>query len=817
MNITKIYLSGYKPLLLNSIDTITIECVQQIQIILGTNGSGKSSLLRVANLLPATCQDFKDGGIKQIWAEHNGHSYEMISLLKNGGKHSFYRDGNEVLSMVPATVLREHINTEFNYTPLVHKLLIGELRFTEMTSAKRREILTLISPLDLQYALSLHTTLKEQIRDNQAILKHLTAKSSDAKAQLRELSIPEQAAEQKLLHEQQLARLIPYTQGQTATMNSVMAEIDQIYNQLGLLQNKLERFDSTRVLKSQITNIEELQDYIANRIGKATATQTHINHIAQEIEELRGVSGELGSNTLSTLDIQERIAMINAELTTCEGECYVRSDHGNYIETLTELNHGLDRVYDNVGAMVFYSAVERQELLAKNTNALQRVTQLNHRLENNLGRLANYKDNRLITNCPKCQFEFDVRGVSVSTTVANLESENVLIHQQLENLQQTLTKLVEPVADAYRFDTLVNELTVLKRGHHLPYEFWTELGNADSVLQNRAKTQNRILYWQHNIRRGEQRKRLLTELEHYQSTLAVINKYGKDVDLKLLALQDTMNHALVRKQRYDQQLSLSKQLLRNINLYTGYYQSGQTLLASLATKFQQATAICIQNDAKIHCEEIYGQLADSRSLLVTYDSLVTNIEDINTEYTALANKQKNLCLLEEHLSPNKGIIADQMLGFISSYIEQINLIIRDLWEYRLEINVCNMDNGVLDYEFPMQVEDSLVSDIKEGSTSQEDVINLAFTIVMMQYLNITDYPLYLDETGASFDEQHRSKLMDYIRTLIDTKHASQIFVVNHYSAMYGGLSNTDTVVLDPRNITVPDNYNANSTLTYLST
>lgn len=155
-----------------------------------------------------------------------------------------------------------------------------------------------------------------------------------------------------------------------------------------------------------------------------------------------------------------------------------------------------------------------------------------------------------------------------------------------------------------------------------------------------------------------------------------------------------------------------------------------------------------------------------------------------------------------------------MLGFIGSYIGEMNNIMRSIWEYQLEIKLCNLDNGVLDYTFPLTVEGEQVPDINFGSTGQIDIINLAFTMVMRQYLGITDFPLYLDETGASFDEVHRTLLMRYILMLIESKQCSQVFMINHYTAVTGGLTNHDVVVLDDRNITTPADFNTNVNITY---
>jgi energy-coupling factor transporter ATP-binding protein EcfA2 len=118
-----------------------------------------------------------------------------------------------------------------------------------------------------------------------------------------------------------------------------------------------------------------------------------------------------------------------------------------------------------------------------------------------------------------------------------------------------------------------------------------------------------------------------------------------------------------------------------------------------------------------------------------------------------------------------------------------------------------MGDGALDYNFPLQVDSMLVPDLCDASTGQKEAVDLAFTIVMRQYLNIMDYPLYFDEVGMHFDDVHKKSLMAYISDLKASRLCSHIFLVNHITSTISALSNYQVVVLDPRNIVVPSVYN----------
>ena len=66
MFIDKLILQGYTRVAQNTISKIEIDFTKHMQIILGSNGSGKSSLLEQLSLLPPqTSNEFSKGGRKE--------------------------------------------------------------------------------------------------------------------------------------------------------------------------------------------------------------------------------------------------------------------------------------------------------------------------------------------------------------------------------------------------------------------------------------------------------------------------------------------------------------------------------------------------------------------------------------------------------------------------------------------------------------------------------------------------------------------------------------------------------------------------------
>ena len=70
---------GYSHLSLNNIETIRISPEKKFHWILGTNGSGKSSLLSQLTPLTASPQDYQKGGIGVIHNYKRGNRHHQVS------------------------------------------------------------------------------------------------------------------------------------------------------------------------------------------------------------------------------------------------------------------------------------------------------------------------------------------------------------------------------------------------------------------------------------------------------------------------------------------------------------------------------------------------------------------------------------------------------------------------------------------------------------------------------------------------------------------------------------------------------------------
>ena len=87
---------------------------------------------------------------------------------------------------------------------------------------------------------------------------------------------------------------------------------------------------------------------------------------------------------------------------------------------------------------------------------------------------------------------------------------------------------------------------------------------------------------------------------------------------------------------------------------------------------------------------------------------------------------------------------------------------------------------------------------------EKEIVDLSFRLIAMKYLGLNNYPIYIDELGASFDEKHREAAFYLIKEMSGSDDFSQVFLISHYNDCYGCLTNIDTIILSPENITVTD-------------
>ena len=168
MKICSLELKGYLRLSLSQIDFFRIEPQKDLQLILGTNGSGKSSILYEMFPLPANNTDFKTDGYKELIVNHNNITYRLLSKNKT---HSFTRNEEELNPGGTITIQEELAYREFGINNKIRDLLLGHVKLSTMSVADRRYWFTEMCNTNYDYAIKVYNTFKDRLRDIQGSIK----------------------------------------------------------------------------------------------------------------------------------------------------------------------------------------------------------------------------------------------------------------------------------------------------------------------------------------------------------------------------------------------------------------------------------------------------------------------------------------------------------------------------------------------------------------------------------------------------------------------------------------------------------------------
>jgi energy-coupling factor transporter ATP-binding protein EcfA2 len=200
MRYDALILKGFKRFALNQVSYFEIRPKEQVQLILGTNGSGKSSLLQELTPLPANQADYLKDGSKEVHIVSRAHSYICISNFAVKQIHSFVKDGEELNPGGTATVQKELCRQEFGITPEIHELETGQIRLTELGPSQRRIWFTQLSDVSYDYAIGVYNKLREEYNAAKYSLKEDKKRLVDEQTKI----ITEQEQRQLIADVQQL-------------------------------------------------------------------------------------------------------------------------------------------------------------------------------------------------------------------------------------------------------------------------------------------------------------------------------------------------------------------------------------------------------------------------------------------------------------------------------------------------------------------------------------------------------------------------------------------------------------------------------------
>jgi len=819
MKILSLELKGYKRLSLNKIEYLKFTPQSKIQLILGTNGSGKSSLLKELTPLPATPGEYHKGGFKIIEISHRNSHYVLKSLFNtNGNRFHFIKDGVDLMGDGgTATVYRDLVKQEFGVTADIHKLLIGAIKFTEIDASKRRGWMTQFSDADYTYAFRYYQRLKDQHRDIVGAVKLQQARLVQESEKLLK---PEEEARYRedirVLNEILHGFLEAKTPG-TMIKTEILRNIERLDGVIEEITKTLIKSRGNFMLtRESFSDQEEITSASIQIQADIQATQQLIDNLCEKIEQQHKALAALKStNVQSIADIDRNIDIYQIAIAGERNKLHfdfefedsqsvldsLNSIYENLSEVLIQIEPNPERTFSRENYIATVERVKQQQLTLAE---IERQQAQGEAKKKELEHLRTHDK----TECPKCNHVW-YKGydeVSYNRLVKELAHASKT-HEKLSGEHKADQEHLEK---AKTYQDLYRAYITITRAVPSLTPFWDHIVEENLIFENP--------------------RAIVTKMESLRADLMVgvkvaefKAKFKENLDLKILLSRDQNNSLLKIQEESDaadkELYNLTRRLQDKKQRLAELKQLSATaaLVAKKAAELEELLNARDQFSEKLH--EGFKREALNECIMLTQDVLANReqaiskiniqkalVESIQTQIAELTEKGGVLKLAVQELSPTEGLIAKGLTGFINHFVAQVNSFIKKVWLYPMELIPIQPDEDEdldLDYKFQVCVNDDKanpIPDIADTSSGMKEIIDLAFRIVSMQYLKLNESPIYLDEFGKALDSAHRDSVHYVITNLLTSANFSQIYMISHYEHSYGSLANTDIMVLCEQNI-----------------
>lgn len=786
--IKELILTNYDRFFLNNIESIEFRPKQKLQLLLGTNGSGKSSLLSELNPLPINKNDFTNGS-KEITIEKDNNIFKLKST---SNKNSFMLNNTELNDGGTKTVQLNLVKEYFNLTPKYNNIILGTEKLTAMSTNERKNILREMSTVDYSYGIYLYNTLKQELRDTVGYLKLMQIEMNN-----------------------DISNIV--NDDEILILKNDITKCKNMIDSLSMSYSKSEEYKDIPIIDlnidMDILDKNKLQADLDYNNKFIINIEEEITNLNKEIDSLDDYSTTIkDSETLNTKlkSLEEYFKIINNKYNM---EKYSPIDSKNRLDKL--LNSNLNNINIELSYLdnIIFTPTEHKELKSKLEILNNNLKIVSHGYDNNSKELeillSNKTDNNKIT-CSSCgtmnYFGYSKEKEDIlQEKVNNFKIKYDELNSQYLELYEVYQKQKQKITYLQEIKEIISDLSVIPLYTDLVKKYVNDITSITSTMLNIIfKNIEDFLI---DIKDYDSNNNELIEVKlKISSGIEILNiykrKYIEDKD-KLI---NKLNVLLDKKREVSSNIVIIKNNIEKCNIVNKHIETLNTIITNYKFNKKQ---IVINNKNTI----LTNTIRELKSLLITLEDKYNNIEKIKSR---IEINKKHIDSHEDirvalqyainALSPTEGIIAKSINSFINVFLNEMNTIINSVWSYELTLLPCQInESNDLDYLFAVKVADNKkdIKDVAYLSTSMKDIVDLSFKIVFMKYMKLTHMPLMLDEFGVFMDDTHRNKVYDVIENLL-SNNFSQIYFTANFKSIYGRFVDSDINILDDKNLELDD-------------
>ena len=849
MEIKSLHLVGHKYFQFVEIEDLLVEIRNKIQLIVGINGSNKTTLMKSYSPYPPVSSLFFKTGYKELVITHEGHEY-TLGYDAASKLHSFKQDGTELNESGTAAIQEELVVSHLGYTKLIDKLIYHRMRMTQMTPAARMDFLISINPVNIKFLKDRYVKIVSQSKKVKAQIEYLQRKISEYKSIMMDQEtydryLADQTALQAL--DSDVVKLIYRYQTldaqltQTGELTRPVESYRELYTRLIHCRTHLTQIEDERYRDQSIESLSLLQSQYARDIE---TLQTRMTTLAKEIDELDALIARSSTVDLTELETRYRDQLETlARYPDFTTHTLIHWPPKEESDRAYSALHRLREISDSLG--ILYSGPiwtskkyqwhrDRLRRLIGQRDALARRLQECEahctRLETQLTDLQSSGPDRDCVSIV-CPFRVQHTGlVQQSTTDISTCRQDIAAIQQryrqilhilslyshffeyqntwhgphgvLQEILATIRTISPELLTLYPYGTdsiaaavnasiqsVISTVTQCLQ-HSQDYTEYLALSKATKELQVTIEAHKKDMSIAYMQRR---RVEALQDYTRYSQECQASQRECADIQ-RYISLQSRLQDTITQTGRYvadlERDVSLTETLARH---------------AAYSSTIQQLDEL--HRHLSVYLREMDSVVKDQSRYRALYQTQQRDIETLSTQLS-------DLLVMESVLNPYTGLPSVYTKHHISSILKNVNYFISQVMTYPLSVHLVE-DTKELKYKFMVQVDKIQIGDISNCSDGQMEIIDLAFTLAIMIAMKLhTTHPVFLDEIGRCLDATHAQRLLEMLHSLVAQGYIHQLFLINHQAMLIGGFdtSTTDIVCLRGENMVLPETYNETVTI-----
>ena len=761
------------------------------QILLGSNGAGKSTTASLIYPYPEDSSVLGDNGhVKQTYEKDNKR-YEL-SMVKNGSvtKYSFRVDGTELNDGGKVTVQQSLVIEHLGIDADIQAVLTDTLNFTDMPTASYKKWVTMLSSTDYDYVLNVYSLVVKKLSYVRNVLKHNNKKRASEEDKLGEFD-REATAEELEIKRKHLNKLMD--------LKVTVKEPEELKDvSTSSLVDYLDELNRD-MAKSPINSVDELLETLDEIKVEIQSTSTLKEEIYRKLESAREDIGE--HFKIEDLPPKEDLKDKRDSLIAKIGD----RTANDVLDGVEDKHSTVQRVRDVVVRFIQQLPVNNGYFnsadMEKTTNEVQslkdKIKALNIPLTALDSKIKEQEHLRDMgeTECPKCEHKWflkynpEVHSLlskdmeDKTARMASLESELLDREKYLEEgyaYNDTMTEIRKVRVNSKQLDDLMWRKLLIEKlidknpseAAELVHSVWSMLGDNLTLKKNLEDLDsiNKYLKLIHNI-------------EENNSELAK----RAESDLK-----KDLEHKLELTESLSKRLSLYEGLIGRVDRSNALRDELRANLAhngDMLERMHQKQAQEVLNSDIYNIKSRIYDLEQIMTMLDISDHILAGIDDDLELYNKEADVLK---IVIKELGPESGLIGSSLRDFLGNLVGNMNFYLEQVWAHDMIISPPPVKNNKLSWKFPMMIADNPVPHVSELSRGEKNMVNLAFKLIVMRILGLEEYMLILDEFGSNLDTEHRIKSMRFVSETLREYEFSNIFVISHFSEAYKSFPHSDT-------------------------